>query len=397
MKPARRIGIVLPAIIFLLAALVYGAGYLLPARMHAERATYIDVSPEMVYGLVSDLRHFEQWTPWQARDPEAGYRVGQPDRGLGATLKWQNQDSVIGAGSLSVIDAQPNRQLRLLLAFDNGTRAVLAFRFEPLESGTHIVWTLDSDYGESPISRYRGLLAGRRLKAAFEPGLDRLRRLAERQPATPLTNVVSEEITYQANDQSVTGYLAYDQNRQHQSGVLIVGEGREPDETLRKRAGQLAELGYVALAVGVGEHVDVAMQQFMTALKKLKEHPSTNPEHIAAIGYGIGGDIVLNMARADMDLDGVVTFCASLMPHNDKAQKGGIKASILVLNGADDPKVSSEQRQAFRDEMDAAGADYEFINYPGAAHAFTETTAYNAAADRQSWQQVRTFLARVFR
>lgn len=438
MKLAGRVGIMLPAIIFLLAVLVYGAGYLLPGRTHTEGATYIDVAPEIVYGLMSDLRQFKQWAPWHDRDPAARYRVGQPDRGLGATLHWHSEDAVVGDGQLVILDAQPDNKLRMLMEYASGDRLVLAWRFEPLEEGTHIVWTLDIEHGENPFSRYRGLLVKRRLTAAFEPGLDRLRRLAECQPVPPTPNIVTEEISYQVNEQSVTGYLAYDQNRKNRPGVLIVPEGRGHAGTAHKRAEQLAELGYVALILDIAgapggsasddpvqtgqstaevkANFEKVKQHFMAALEILKQHAAANSERIAAVGYGIGGNIVLNMARAGVELDGVVSFHGPLEPTGKKAQQGEVKASVLVLNGIEDPLVPPEQRRAFIEEMDAAGVDYEFINYPGAKHDFTnpEVDDYSAGAiardggsaknegngflrDKDAWQKMQAFLARVLR
>jgi dienelactone hydrolase len=58
--------------------------------------------------------------------------------------------------------------------------------------------------------------------------------------------------------------------------------------------------------------------------------------------------------------------------------------------------------------MSAAGVEYEFINYPGALHSFTnpEATengkkfglplAYDAQADQDSWKAMQGFLDRVF-
>jgi dienelactone hydrolase len=49
-----------------------------------------------------------------------------------------------------------------------------------------------------------------------------------------------------------------------------------------------------------------------------------------------------------------------------------------------------------------AGADWEFISYAGAKHAFTDPTAdkhgiaalaYNEKADKRSWQTMLDFLA----
>jgi dienelactone hydrolase len=58
--------------------------------------------------------------------------------------------------------------------------------------------------------------------------------------------------------------------------------------------------------------------------------------------------------------------------------------------------------------MTAAGADFRFISYPGAVHSFTNPEAdamgkkfnmpiaYNAQADRQSWDELKKFLKDIF-
>lgn len=86
-----------------------------------------------------------------------------------------------------------------------------------------------------------------------------------------------------------------------------------------------------------------------------------------------------------------------------------IKPKILVLNGAADPLVKPDQIAAFKRDMEGAKADYRFINYPGAVHAFTnpEATekgkkfklpiAYHPEADRQAKAEAAKFIAEVFR
>jgi len=86
-----------------------------------------------------------------------------------------------------------------------------------------------------------------------------------------------------------------------------------------------------------------------------------------------------------------------------------VKARILVLNGADDKFVTPEQIEAFKQEMKNAGADFRFIEYPGAIHSFTNPDAdeyakkfnlplgYNAEADKKSWEELGKFLEKVFK
>ena len=241
-------------------------------------------------------------------------------------------------------------------------------------------------------------------------------------------DIRGEEVTYQVGDTLLTGYIAYDANQSEQRpGILVVHEWWGHNEYVRTRAFMLAQLGYTAFALdmyGDGKQAshpddaqkfmsevlsqaDVAQQRFMAAMDLLKRHNTTLDDKIAAIGYCFGGGVVLQMARNGVDLDGVVSFHGSLGTENP-AKPGAVTAKVLVLHGADDPFVPPEQVNAFKQEMDDAGADYTFIAYPGAVHAFTNpgaTTlgeqfnlplAYNQAADEQSWAQMKTFFNEIF-
>jgi dienelactone hydrolase len=240
--------------------------------------------------------------------------------------------------------------------------------------------------------------------------------------------VVGEEVSYQAGDTTLKGYLARDTAMQgKRPGILVVHEWWGHNEYARERARQLAELGYVALAVDMygdgktADHPDDAgkfasavrsnlplMQaRFEAAHAFLNSQPDVNPEQNAAIGYCFGGGVVLEMARSGTDLNGVVSFHGSLAG-GSTASPNAVKARILVINGADDPFVTAEQIAAFKAEMDAAGAEYTFINYPGVKHSFTNPGAdafgekfglplvYDAKADADSWAEMQAFLRSVF-
>jgi len=113
---------------------------------------------------------------------------------------------------------------------------------------------------------------------------------------------------------------------------------------------------------------------------------------------------VLGMARAGADLAAVVTFHGALATQTP-AQPGKVKARILVLAGAADPFVPPEQVEAFKKEMQAAGARFQVVSYPGAKHGFTNPDAasygmsqlaYDAAADRESWAAMLKLFREVF-
>jgi len=237
--------------------------------------------------------------------------------------------------------------------------------------------------------------------------------------------VVGKEVSYQAGDTTLKGYLAYDDAHQgRRPGVLVVHEWWGHNAYARKRAGMLAELGYTALAGAVygggttaahpddagkfsgavRNHLPLMRERFNAARVFLHRQPSVDPERNAAIGYCFGGGVVLEMAREGMDLDAVASFHGRL-GGGSRAKPGVVRAKILVANGADDPFVTAEQIAAFQKEMEAAGADYIFLNLPGAKHSFTNPEAdafgekfglplaYDAAADAASWRAMQDLFA----
>ncbi len=248
-------------------------------------------------------------------------------------------------------------------------------------------------------------------------------------PVTLAAKVVGKSVEYKAGDVTLKGYLAYDTNiKTKRPGVIVVHEWWGLVDYPKKRAEMLAKLGYVALAAdmyGDGKIADnptdaqkyagesmkdpaALKARFLAALEYLKQDEHVDTTRIAAIGYCYGGGVVLNMARAGVDLKGVVSFHGSLgavIP----AQKGGIRAKLLVCSGGADKFLSEQAVEGFKKEMADAGADMKYVVYPGATHAFSnpEATAlgkkfnmpiaYNAKADKGSWSEMQKFFKTIFK
>jgi len=243
-----------------------------------------------------------------------------------------------------------------------------------------------------------------------------------------LIQTATQEVEYEADGVKMKGFLAYpDVRNRRDPAVIVVHEWWGHNDYARSRAKQLAKLGYVALAIdmfGEGKtamhpddakkfaaeatkNFETAKSRFNAAVDFLKQQPQVEPEKIAAIGYCFGGGVVLNMARQGADLRGVASFHGSLVPVKP-AERETLKAKIAVFNGADDAMVTVEQIAAFKKEMADAGADYLFINYPGAKHSFTNPAAdryakqfnldlaYDRRADSRSWAELQKFLKRAF-
>lgn len=237
--------------------------------------------------------------------------------------------------------------------------------------------------------------------------------------------VATEEVVYKQGEAELQGFFAWDDAaKTPRPGVLVVHEWWGHNEHARNQAKRLAEAGYVGFALDMYGRGKVATHpadaqkfmaeamsdpqaladRFMAALELLKANEHVDADRIAAIGYCFGGGVVLNMARQGVDLDAVATFHGSLATAQ-RAQPGQVKARILVLNGADDPLAPQQQIDALKEEMKNAGAKLDFVNLEGARHSFTnpdadkagmEALAYNAEADKKSWQLLLEMLSEVF-
>jgi len=235
----------------------------------------------------------------------------------------------------------------------------------------------------------------------------------------------TKEVGYKQGKTELSGFFAWDaQAKGKRPGVIVVHEWWGHNPHARNQAIRLAKAGYVGFALdmyGKGkvtthppdaqafmaeatQDPQVVKARFLAALDVLRNDPHVDPERIAAIGYCFGGGVVLAMARQGMDLDAVVSFHGSIGTQQPAAP-GAVKARLLVLNGADDGMVTAEQIEAFKKEMTAAGAKYEFVNLAHAKHSFTNpdadkvgmpALAYNEGADKASWDAMLKLFAEVF-
>jgi dienelactone hydrolase len=250
---------------------------------------------------------------------------------------------------------------------------------------------------------------------------------AEATPRTPQVKV--DNITYKDDTTTLQGMVAYDANDSaRRPAILVVPEWWGVVNFTRSRAEELAKLGYIAMVVdmyGNGkvaenpgdagkmampfyQNPQMATKRIEAALNEVKKYPQTDTSRIAAIGFCFGGTMVLNAANLGGNFDAVVSFHGGLEGVRPPA-KNLPKAKLLVCHGGNDSFVPQRDVDAFKKQMDSVDADYQFIVYPDATHAFTNPDAtetgkkfnlpiaYNAAADSASWKDMKEFFGKNLR
>jgi dienelactone hydrolase len=231
---------------------------------------------------------------------------------------------------------------------------------------------------------------------------------------------VAEPVSWNHGGVDFDGYLVYDKDEDDQRpGLLMVPNWMGVTDAAIEKAKQLADDDYVILLVDMyGRGVRPANAEeagkaagavyadpealrgrINTALGVLRSSAGRTPldaREIGGIGFCFGGAIVLELARSNADIAGVVSFHGNLSTKLP-AQSGAIQASVLVLNGADDTYVPAEQIAGFQKEMTDAGADWQFVNFGGAVHCFAEADAnspgclYHPRSAKRAYAMMESF------
>jgi dienelactone hydrolase len=238
-------------------------------------------------------------------------------------------------------------------------------------------------------------------------------------------DIITKNISYRHDGVDLEGFLAYDDDISgKRPAVLLVHEWWGLNDYARRRAEQLASMGYVAFALdmygkgNVTQHPTQAaewmkqvrsnvyqwQQRARAGLDVLKKDPRTDLNRIAAIGYCFGGATVQQLAYSGAALKGVVSFHGSLMlPMNVQVKQ--VKAKILICHGGADPFVKRGEIEDYLSAMERSGFDYQLIIYGGAKHSFTNPAAgqrgmdalkYSANADQRSWEDMKQFFHEIF-
>lgn len=239
------------------------------------------------------------------------------------------------------------------------------------------------------------------------------------------SSVELKEVEYKAGEIQCRGLLAVDTAQTgKRPGILIIPEWWGRNDYVTSRAQSLAAMGYVAFvadmygdgkvttdsatagqwAGAVKKDRPLMRARAEAALAQLKALEPTDAAKTAAIGYCFGGTTVLEMARDNAAVLGVVSFHGGLETGNaPTAEK--ITPKVLVLHGAADKSVSDTQLTAFMREMDTAQADWYLTAYGHAIHGFTNpaagtdtsaSVAYNEKADKRSWREMMAFFQELF-
>jgi dienelactone hydrolase len=225
--------------------------------------------------------------------------------------------------------------------------------------------------------------------------------------------VKSRPIEYLHGEVQLEGTLYYDPIlKSKRGGVLILQDATGQNEFIKEKAQSLAIAGYVVFTADLfgkgakdtesiteqlNEDKTLLLERARAGMDKLKEQTIVDPTRLATIGYGLGGTAALELARNGTDVKATACFYGDLKTMTP-GQAYNIRGIMLVFLGAKDPKISTEDISAFKDEMNSADIDWQINLYGNAGHNFSNPqagddiasgSAYNYPADKRSWESLK--------
>jgi len=192
-------------------------------------------------------------------------------------------------------------------------------------------------------------------------------------------------------------------------GVVVVHEAFGLNDNIRDICGRLAAEGYAALGVDLfeGRNHAICMARMFAgglagnldyygvpalkaALGQLASHPEVDAARIGAVGFCLGGSVVLTWACTDNRLAAIAPFYGTA-PRPRKA----IRRMCPVVGSWPGKDITTRAAGVLETELTAAGIPHDLKVYPGARHSFfnDQVRVYHPAAAADSWQRVLAFFA----
>lgn len=239
-----------------------------------------------------------------------------------------------------------------------------------------------------------------------------------------------EKVIYQAGSIECHGFLVYDSSTVgKRPAVLVAHAWRGQDDFAREKARALAALGYVGFAVDLyGNGLSLtskedAQKQMLPLFKDrktlreriyaayefLQKSNLVDASRIGAIGFCFGGLTVIELLRSGAPIKAGVSFHGLLGTTlgENRASPEPVhyhpQTALLILHGAEDPMVPSQDVVNMQKELIAASVEWQMTLYGKTVHAFTNPIAedpeggmvYHPKMATRAWREMKLFFEEV--
>ncbi len=145
-----------------------------------ERSMTINASPADLYGRISNLRNWTEWSPWEDLDPDMQQDYVGDDGTVGSGYRWKGNRKA-GQGRMRITDLEAPDRVTIDLQFEKPfkSQSVTEFALTPDGDGTKVTWNLTGTHNW--MSKVMGIFMSmdKMLGKDFEKGLQNLKSVSE--------------------------------------------------------------------------------------------------------------------------------------------------------------------------------------------------------------------------
>jgi carboxymethylenebutenolidase len=236
-------------------------------------------------------------------------------------------------------------------------------------------------------------------------------------------DVISEKVRFEGKGGTLGGYLSRPAGKGPYPGVIVIHENRGITDYIQGVTRNLAQEGYVGLAVnlvsrGLGADYPGDSDEAMNALGKLsdadamadldagveylKKQPVVFTNSIGCMGFCMGGRFSLLFAAHRKELKSAVVFyghpvnkATPLQPKSPVDLASEITAPLLGNYGAADAGIPVDDVKKLEEALKKSNKTFDIKIYPEAKHGFhKEGPNYNAEASRDAWKRAVDWLGK---
>jgi uncharacterized protein YndB with AHSA1/START domain len=183
MKTWKKIALGVLGVIGAALAIVLVLAAFQPDTYSVERSRVIAASPERITPMLTDLRQWITWNPWDELEPTSHKEYSEPATGVGAWYTWEGEE--VGAGRMEIASITATEviyDLAFTAPFED--EGVVTITMAPEGESTRVTWSMHGN--QSYVGKIFALFVDMdaMLGADFERGLSNLDRELAEPPAS---------------------------------------------------------------------------------------------------------------------------------------------------------------------------------------------------------------------
>ncbi len=157
--------------ILCIALILTSIGFILPSKVHVERRLLMNATQKTIFNQINTLRNWTKWSPLLQVDTAMKLSFSGPESGVGSSLSWLSSNKDVGEGCLSIISNVSPESIELIYDFAEKGKSIGKFQLVKENQKTKVIFSIDSDLGLNPVSRWFCLFSDRMIGPDIDQAL----------------------------------------------------------------------------------------------------------------------------------------------------------------------------------------------------------------------------------